>query len=527
MISNKTLAATGVLSVIALSGCTQNDELLAQNTEPPIPPACTLDVLPDLKGVHFSSTDHDGNACKVTGTIENDIRFEVNLPDAWNGRFVMSGGGGFAGVVTNIVEPTFPNRGYVTAATDTGHQAHPIDASWAVGHPERLENFAGTAIHLTTKTTKQIIQAYYQKESERNLFYGCSRGGGQALYAAQRYPYDYDAIIAGAPAYNWTHHLGGHFAMIGAAMFPNSADLSEAIIGKREQRLINQAVMKQCDAKDGLEDGIITEPWRCDFDIRSLQCDDSNEGQCLTEPQINALEIVYHGAYDSQGQQIAPGFFFGAEMSASGMTRWLTGGTEVNQFSKFQDGIDTNGFLVPDNIPNASYGFATGIMRDFIFNGEAVDFTLYQFDNLSSDGQQVAQLLNATNPDLSEFRNNGGKLILWTGLNDMAISPQSTIDYYQAVLEHDASAAEDVRLFLLPGVDHCAGGAGPFWVDFIEEAEGWLNTGDAPQESTAHWFTPDKGLEGNRKICAHPKVAYYDGSGDPRSADSFYCSYPK
>lgn len=513
-----------LISASVIAGI-ENKETIQSTTSDYVLGECSINAMPAQSNVRYTSAERNETHCVVSGVIEKEINFQVRLPHDWNGMFAQSGGGGFVGSVVDYIDEVALGPGYATAGTDTGHRAHALESSWAAQNPyreERLENFGGRAVHLTTQTAKVVIERYYEQESERNLFFGCSRGGGQGLIAAQRYPTDYDVIVAGSPAYDWSVRLGGHHSAIAQKMFPNSGQLDKAIIGTKEIELVNSLVAEQCKNADGLDNSGLIEPWKCEVDFQALQCDEEG-GECLSSDQIEVFELVYNGFYDSKGNPLAEGFYFGA--NADMIHKWLAGGLKVNDMDEFQSGVRIDPDLKAPVTPNFGYAFGHGIMKNFIFDGE-YNSASYDFDNLRQDGNHLGKYLDAINPDLRAFRDNGGKLIMWNGLQDVAISPASTVSYYKDVIKHDPTAANDVALFLLPGVDHCAGGVGPWLVDWMGEGNQWADTNVAPREVVAHWVDPEKGIDGNRKVCAYPEVAMWDGKGDPRSANSFRCESP-
>ena len=487
-----------------------------------------LRSLPDVRIVSASAEVDLAPHCKVTGVIGTETNFELLLPDDWNGKFVMGGGGGFVGgIINTALMYASLQTGYATVGTDTGHSGHPITADWAYNNPERLVSFGHQAVHRTAVTSKALIRAYYQRDIDRSYFTGCSRGGGQALMEAQRYPSDFDGIVAGAPAYNWTEGLGAGTLVINRAMYPDPDDLEEAVIGPQDQELIESTYLAQCDALDGLEDGILNDPRQCDFDVASLACEPGKSADCLTDQQVAAAEAVYDGPSDDQGQ-IFPGFPLGGETSSGGWSRWLTGGLKYKvDEDEFQGGVEVSDEFETPVLPSTHYGFGMGIMKYFIYNDPGWTYVDYDLNDLRADAERVEQALNATDPDLSAFRERGGKLLMYTGWADAAVTALGTIDYYERVREDDASASEDVRLFMMPGVDHCFGGVGPDWVDYLAMIDEWVETGDAPAQATASWReTQDRGV-GSRLLCAYPKVARYDGSGDPRQAVSFSFQDPR
>jgi hypothetical protein len=245
-------------------------------TEPPRKASCAVDTfqaLPDVRLVAASQERSLAPHCKVTGVIGTETNFELLLPDVWNGKFVMGGGGGFVGAVVNTALGFgVLQSGYATVGTDTGHSGHPLDASWALNNMERVVSFGHQAVHRTAVTAKVLIADYYDQTISSSLFYGCSRGGGQALMEAQRYPDDFDGIVASAPAYNWTGELGGRNTRLNAAMYPRPDQLDVPVIPPTKQQLLGEAIMAQCDAMDGLEDGILSNPLVCDFEVESLAC---------------------------------------------------------------------------------------------------------------------------------------------------------------------------------------------------------------------------------------------------------------
>jgi feruloyl esterase len=476
----------------------------------------------------MSSVIHEATPsphCKVSGVIGTETNFELLLPDNWNGKFVMGGGGGFVGIVTNTALMFGAlQKGYATVGTDTGHSGHPISADWAYNNLERLVSFGHQAVHRTAVTAKALISHYYDREIARSYFTGCSRGGGQGMMEAQRYPEDFDAIVAGAPAYNWAPGLAALATQITRAMSPDPTNLEEAIIGPAEQELIESSYLALCDAQDGLKDGILNDPRQCRFNIETLLCRGDKSDGCLTKEQLAAVKVIYDGPRNSRGEPLFHGFPFGGETAAGGWPRWLTGGLKhLGNLDEFQGGIDFGDFETPVE-PNAFYGFGNGIMKYFIYNDPEWSYEDYDYDNLVEDSQRVAQTLNATDPDLSAFRRRGGKLLLYTGWSDTAAPAEAVIVYYDEVIAHDSSAAADVRLFMMPGVEHCLGGPGPSWVNFLDEIDHWVESGDAPNQGTAYWLDENMQPAGSRPVCAYPVAAQYDGEGDTRDASSFSCA---
>ena len=488
---------------------------------------CETESFPQLPDVTIESVALQSEPvphCKLAGVIGPEIRFELLLPENWNHKFVMGGGGGFVGSVMNT-SLSFGSlqAGYATVGTDTGHQGHPLSASWAYNNLERLINFGHQAVHRTAVTAKALTSAYYQNEIARSYFTGCSRGGSQALMEAQRYPEDFDGIVAGAPALDWIG-LAATATQITRAMYPDPRNLQTAIVGPEEQLLIESSYLEKCDAQDGIKDGILNDPRQCNFNVDTLLCKNKNTDSCLNKEQLEAVKVVYGGPTDSKGNALFYGFPFGAETTPGGWSRWLTGGLQYQaSMDGFQGGVDAGAFEAPVS-PSAFHGFGNGIMKYFIHNDPDWSYLNYDYDSLRDDSARVAETLNATNPNLSSFRKQGGKLIIYSGWSDTAAPGPAYVDYYEAVLANDKTAVRDVRLFMMPGVEHCFGGPGPSWVNFLTEIDSWVESGKAPDQINAYWLDEQMQSSGSRPVCAYPEISKYDGTGDTRVPSSFSCA---
>ncbi len=513
--------------VLLAASCQQPADVQDAATDAPVA-LCDLESLPQLPDVTITSVTKEtdpASHCKVAGVIGTEIRFELLLPDEWNGKFAMGGGGGFAGFVINSAQLYFGavQSGYATVGTDTGHQGHPMDGSWALNNTERISNFGHVAVHRTAVTARELTKGYYGKGIDRSYFTGCSTGGRQALMEAQRYPEDFDGIVSGAPPFNLTAVMGAAMTQTTHAMYPDPTNLEAAVIGPEEQELIASEIFKMCDALDGLEDGILNDPRQCEFDINSLACEAGNTQGCLTEEQVRAAKVIYDGPKDNQGS-LFPGYPFGGERDPSGWSRWLTGGLKYGAPGIFQEGVETED--ATPSIPSTSFAFGPGFMKYFVYDDPDWNYADYNWDTFREDTKLAAETLNATNPDLSAFRERGGKLLMYNGWADMAITAFGTIDYFESVLAHDATASQDARLFLMPGLDHCTGGVGPSAVNYLDAVDEWVTTGEAPDELPVYWLDEERQLAGSRLLCAYPQVAEYDGQGDPRDAASFTCASP-
>lgn len=449
--------------------------------------------LPEVK---FDSVRAVRAHVEVRGRIGGKIGFELLLPDDWNGRFAMGGGGGFVGTIQNAARDSV-RRGYATVGTDTGHQWQPGHmAGWAYTNLEAQLNFGHLAVHRTAEVAKALIRAYYGADPSFSYFLGCSRGGGQAMMESQRYPEDFDGIVAGAPAFDWTG-LAASMISIAQTLYPDPNQLDKTVLDRAALEKLQKALLDQCDAGDGLKDGVIQDPSKASFDLGKVPD--------LTEPQRQALEAIYSGARNSRGR-IAPGYAPPAECDPAQWMMWLVGPAPE--------------LVRRDRVPNLTFAFSTQIFKYLIFNDPNWDYSTYDFSNFESDTRLAASFLNATNPDLSSFKARKGRLILWHGWADPALPAAATVEYYDRVLALDSRAAEYCRLFLLPGCLHCGGGPGASEIDWLSVIRDWVEKGKAPDQLIAVKRENNKTVV-TRPIYAYPRSARYKGSGDPGEAANF------
>jgi feruloyl esterase len=432
--------------------------------------------------------------CRVSGVIGTEIRFAVLLPDDWNQKFFMGGGGGFVGSVQNSAVTTV-NLGFATAGTDTGHQGTITDASWAHNNLERQVNFGYLAVHRTVETAKAVIASYYGTPPVRNYFQGCSRGGGQALMEAQRFPGDFDGIISGAPAYDWT---GIAAVMIRnmQAVFPDPLKMDALLFTPDVLKTVETKIVETCDKQDGVGDGVIDDPRQCKVDLNTLP---------LTAAQKNALKVIYAPTANQDGE-IYPAQPVGGEGQTAGWPVWITGVKPP----------------APGEAPSMRFAFGTGIFKYLVFNDPEWDYSKYNLANWKKDTALAATFLNATNPDLSAFSARGGKLILWHGWADPALSPLASIRYHEQVYARDPKAASYLRTFLMPGVLHCAGGAGPDVADWTAAIVDWVENNKAPDRVVAT-KTVNGAVARSRPLCPYPQKAVYSGSGSTDDERNFTC----
>ena len=446
--------------------------------------------------------------CRVTGTIaptpESDIRFEVWMPLAnWNGKFAGVGNGGWAGVISYGPLAEQLRRGYAAASTNTGHEGAPgLDmARFAYDKPERLIDFAYRSHHETAAAAKALVQSFYGKAPERSYFIGCSSGGYEGLMEAQRYPADYDGIVAGAPANNWTRLMAGDFDGVLAVLKYPASNLSPGALG-----LLYRGALAACDGADGVADGVIDDPRRCGFDPAALACSRTAAGAaCLTDPQVEAARRIYDGVKDPvSGAALYPGLARGSE-----------------PFWPHRDPAS------PFPIPLSHYRWL--VFADANWDWRTFDWKRREdYDAHQRAEAKFAPILNATNPDLREFRRRGGKLLQYHGWNDQLIAPQNSIDYYDSVEKLFGSASEVqafYRLFMAPGMTHCAGGTGPNTFDLQPLLEQWVERGVAPERVVAT-HSINGVVDRARPLCVYPKVAAYAGGGDSNDAANFVCRDP-
>jgi feruloyl esterase len=438
--------------------------------------------------------------CRVAAVTRPAVKFEVWLPLAnWNGKLQGVGNGANAGSINYREMANALKLGYATASTDTGHQTENArDASWALGHPELVVDFGHRAIHVTADNAKQIIARFYAAPPRHSYFVACSTGGRQALMEAQRYPEDYDGIIAGAPANNWSQfQTGGH--MWAAYVLNKDPD---SYVPAAKLKALGDAVNAACDKLDGIADGILADPRKCNYDAKALQCPAGrDEPTCLTPKQARAVNDVWAGARTARGALIYPGYTRGAEGAANGWAAYMTGAGPLSG-THWDQALNTLKYIV---FENADWDFRSfDIERDAAFAKKKVGATLDAFD-----------------PDLSRFRARGGRLLLYHGWNDPSISPLNTINYYESVVAK-AQSEDHVRLFMAPGMLHCGGGPGPNDFEMLPALEQWVEQKQAPERIIASHET--KGVvDRTRPLCAFPKAAVYSGSGSTDDAASFVC----
>ena len=433
--------------------------------------------------------------CRVVGILEKEINFEVWLPRDWNGKFQGVGNGGLTGAINYPAMGTALAQGYATASTDTGHRTEqgPFEDEWLEGHPERLVNFAYRAHHLLAQTGKRVVAAYYGKPSARAYFSGCSSGGWEGLSEAQRYPDDYDGIVVGAPAINLVQ-VQSRGILVAQMTLKNPQG---ALTHELALKLAAAAVAK-CDAKDGVKDSVIDDPRQCDFDPAELQCKSDTSKDCLTAAQVQTARVLYGPMKSSGGMQLYPGAAFGASPLAElppSSAQSKPGDAAITLMLPQKPSWDVNTFNPDRDIP---------ILE-----------------------KQLGATLDAANPNLHPFEAHGGKLIMYHGWADPLLSPYNTLNYYDHVVQTmggQQSTDGFLRLFMVPGMEHCRGGPGPDTFDAVASLDDWVEHGVPPERIVAARKGKDgKTVDRTRPLCRYPQVAHYKGTGSTDEATSFVC----
>jgi hypothetical protein len=452
--------------------------------------------------------------CLASGTIDKRdgaggkpyaIGFAIALPDKWNGRFLFQGGGGLDGVVRaplgTQASGNMPAlaRGFAVVSMDSGHESAPgslFDATFNSDQQASL-NFAYIAVGKVTALAKQIIAKYYGQPARHSYFVGCSTGGRQAMLVSQRYPNEFDGVVAGDPAMRTGYsRIGGAWA---AAAFnqaaPKDADgkpISGQAFSDSDKKLLTDAILAACDANDGLKDGLIFNVRACRFDPATLACKGAKDGSCLSSAQVEALTKAFTGPVDSQGNHPYPGYPFD-----SGVAIFTPG---------------TFGTILPRT--------ATGPLAR---PNSALTVNVDQLEReVASDS--VEAVTDSVWLNLSTFSARGGKLIFFHGLSDPAFSSLDTLQYFDAMAQANGGAGlvdSWSRVFLIPGMNHCAGGPALDSFDALGAVVKWVEQGTAPDSiiATGTYF-PGR----SRPLCPFPKYAKYKGSGDPQDASNFVCS---
>lgn len=441
--------------------------------------------------------------CRATGETSPSNQFEVWMPlENWTGRFEVVGNGGMAGVISYSAMAGALRRGNAAASTNTGHMTQPgngFDASWSLNRPDLVEEFGHRALHETAVNGKQVVRQFYGKTADHSYYVGCSKGGGQGLMEAQRYPADFDGIVAGDPAYNWTQlYAGAHLYYAQSTLKDPDSYIQPAKI-----KLLADAVNQACDAKDGIPDGVLDDPLTCRFDPAVLACKEGQDpGTCFTARQIKAVKDIWAGSKDDEGRQIFPGLVPGGEAGAGGWQSWVTGSAPFRA---------------------THWRAADSFFRYMVMGDPNYDSLTFDYDRDKAALERVAPALDAIEANLRPFERRGAKLILYHGWSDPDISPLNTINYYKAVEQAMGPGTRDfARLFLVPGMQHCGGGPGTDSFDAVAAIEHWVEEGVAPAQIVASHSTHGA-IDRTRPLCPYPQKAVYLGKGLITDAASFAC----
>ncbi len=432
--------------------------------------------------------------CRVAATLkpstDSDIKMELYLPaENWNGKFVMQGNGGWAGSIQGLAAMQAALReGYATSATDTGHSGG--DGMFALGHPEKITDFAYRAVHETAVKSKMLIKAYYGKDPKYSYWNGCSTGGRQGLVEVTKFPDDFDGVIAGAPANPHIHlHAAGVERSI--ELIKNNAPLTQAKVNA-----LHQAILDHCDALDGVKDGLIGDPTKCKFNPESMLCKGADSDNCLTPGQAETVKIEFGDIKTKKGEVIWTGYEPGTEL----------------QVASFR------------SVPTAPGGGWDSIR---ILGHQDANYDWHKFD-LDADVALADKAgIDALTSDLSAFKKHGGKLLLYHGWADPAIPPGHTVMYYESVLDKMGKKQDDwMRMFMVPGMQHCSGGAGTDQFNKMAVIERWRESNQAPEQIVADHVSNGQ-VDMSRPLCPYPQVAVYNGTGSTNDAASFSCKIAK
>jgi feruloyl esterase len=455
--------------------------------------------------------------CRVDGHVAtpgNTVNFRLGLPAAWNGKFLFEGVGGFGGSIAQLTNGL--DKGYASASTDTGHQGAATDASWALNNPAKRIDFAYRGTHVTAVAARALSQAYYGSAPRRAYFDGCSNGGRQALMEAQRYPEDFDGIIAGDPSFGTMGQI--RRTLVYQKLLSSGHFLSAAKIST-----LAKAVLESCDAQDGLKDGLIGDPRLCTFRPETLKCTGADGPNCLTSAEIDTVNAI-HGDLKGPGGRILTRFPYGHEDGATGWQAWVTGASDP------QPRADQS-LALTGRMP-AGFSFQDGYLKYLAFEGADGAFDWRTFD-LDRDGPKLQPFMDVFSPtssDLSKLRARSGKLILYHGWADPALSALATIAYYDDVVKKAGGRTQSdrfVELFMAPGMHHCQGtGPGPNRFDMITALDEWVDKGMAPTSVVASHATNGV-VDRTRPLCPYPQVAKYLGRGSVDAAENFVCAPPE
>jgi feruloyl esterase len=452
--------------------------------------------------------------CRVLGVVRPAINFEVRFPASnWNGKFYMAGCGGFCGILDSD-RPGFVNamnfglrRNYAVSTMDSGHWGTgATDGRWAFNNRVAEIDWGWRAVTETARVTKLLIKAFYGREQNKSYFAGCSTGGRMAAMEAQRFPNDFDGIISGAPALDYTGLVATSIAWITKS---NTDQSGKAILNRAKVKLIRDAVQKTC----GNVDGLVEDPSSCSFTPKQLQCKAGDAPGCLTADEVGVLEKWYSDARNSKGEVLYPGAI--PKGSEPFWPLWLTGDEKGSSPLIPLFGRDFVRYMAFPDDPGENYGILQ-----------------FDFDKDPERMRPMSEIYNAMNPDMSKFRDRGGKLIMYHGLSDPIVPPGISTTYWKSVTEKMGGAeavSNFYRLFMIPGFDHCGLQQGPgisqSGLDPLTALENWVEKGIAPDMLPTTKYAADGKAERVRPLCPYPQVARLKG-GDANDSANYSCGAP-
>jgi feruloyl esterase len=450
--------------------------------------------------------------CQVDGHVAtpgNEVNFRLGLPERWNGKYYFVGVGGLGGSIGPLNKGL--ERGYASASTDTGHVSS--DETWMANRAKEID-YGHRGTHVTAVAGKELAGSFYGQNVQHAYFDGCSNGGRQALMEVQRYPTDFDGIIAGDPATGTPMQVGR------ALVYQRMLSAPEHYLTADKLELLSRATLAACDKADGLEDGLVTDPRLCTFKPETLKCAGADGPDCLTAGQLAVVKQIYDGAKLPNGEVYSYGFPAGHEGGASGWRAWISGPEEPTRQA---DGtLAYTGRRLP-----SGYGLSDSNMRYLALDTDDPSFNwrVFKFPDDLARMKTMSEILSPLDADLRPYKSRGGRLLMYHGWSDPAISAYGTVDYYDKVSkivggqqEMDAFA----KLYLVPGMHHCSGGPGPNQFDMLTVLENWVEQGVSPGPVTATHST-DGRVDRSRPLCPYPQIARYVGTGSVDDAANFRC----
>lgn len=468
-----------------------------------------MDEVTTLSARHVEATEKLPGYCHVTGYIRPQIHFELAFPDQWNRRVYMFGNGGYAG--EDLAAPSRIEtrnaalaRGFLTVQQNTGHDAQTYNLGDFASDLALLIDYGSRAVHITVNTAKELAEIYYDRHPSFSYWDGCSTGGRQGLMAAQRYPGDFDGILAGAPVLR--------FSDTGLWNIWNAQALAKAPIRKAQLPALAKAVMEKCDAIDGAKDGLIADPRQCTFDpAADLKICETGGDDCFTKAQVETLKTIA-GGVQVNGKKVFPGVVPGTEgLDPAGVSGWEE-------------------WVISEKGPSRQLAYGETFVKNMALlpaSGKQLDWKTYDFNTQFEKTGIVKGLVDADNPDLSEFHKRGGRMITYFGWSDPALNPLMGVEYYEAVRKAmgEKETENFYRLFMVPGMFHCRMGYGADTFDAFTPLMDWVENGKAPEVIQAKQVIAGKTTM-TRPLCPYPQSAKYSGSGDVKDGGNFACAAP-